>query len=87
MICKDCIHYEVCEALANNNGIMRVSPQHCGFYKNAADVESKSEAAKEIFADIEEISGVYETPFNIYITIREQKYDVLKKKHIERRKI
>ena len=47
----------------------------------------KAEAAKEIFADIEEAGGVYETPFNTYITIREQKYNALKKKHIERRKI
>ena len=81
MICKDCIHYEVCEALANNNGIMRVSPQHCGFYKNAADIGLKSEVARVIFADIEEISGIYATPFNTYITIREQKYNEIKKKH------
>ena len=47
----------------------------------------KAEIANEIFADLEEAAGVYETPFNTYITIREQKYNEIKEKHIERKKI
>ena len=41
--CEDCLHYEVCEALEQGNGLMKVSPIHCGFYKPSADVVPKSE--------------------------------------------
>lgn len=35
--CKECLHYDLCNAL-EMNGISRVSPSQCGFYKPAADV-------------------------------------------------
>lgn len=31
--CKDCLHYEVCEALENGNGIKKVHPIQCGCFK------------------------------------------------------
>jgi hypothetical protein len=36
--CEDCLHFEVCQALEQGNGIMRVHPLHCGCYKPTADV-------------------------------------------------
>lgn len=36
--CKDCIHYDVCEALESGNGIKKVHPVQCGVFKNKADV-------------------------------------------------
>lgn len=32
MICKECIHFDVCEAL-ESNGISKVYPSQCGCYK------------------------------------------------------
>lgn len=50
--CKECLHVELCEALEQGNGLMKVSPIHCGYYKPAADVAPKSE--------VEKITGKYE---------------------------
>ena len=50
--CEECLHFEVCEALEQGNGLMKVSPIHCGYYKNAADVVSKSEVAREIMQEV-----------------------------------
>ena len=33
MTCKDCVHYEVCEAL-EQNGISRIHPSLCGCFKD-----------------------------------------------------
>lgn len=33
MTCKDCVHYELCEAL-EKNGISRIYPSQCGFFKD-----------------------------------------------------
>lgn len=33
MTCKDCVHYEVCEAL-EKNGISRIYPSLCGCFKD-----------------------------------------------------
>lgn len=33
MTCKDCVHYELCEAL-EKNGISRIYPSRCGFFKD-----------------------------------------------------
>ena len=44
--CEDCLHFEVCEALEQGNGLMKVPPIHCGCYKNAADVVPKSEVER-----------------------------------------
>ena len=41
--CDECLHFEVCEALEQGNGLMKVSPIHCGVYKPTADVVPKSE--------------------------------------------
>ena len=41
--CEECLHFEVCEALEQFNGLMKVPPIHCGFYKPTADVAPKSE--------------------------------------------
>lgn len=41
--CEECLHFEVCEALEQGNGLMKVSPIHCGYYKPTADVVPKSE--------------------------------------------
>ena len=38
MSCKDCIHYEICDIMADQYGIPKISPSQCGFYKNTADV-------------------------------------------------
>ena len=35
--CKDCLHYEVCEALENGNGVKKVHPIQCGCFKPKAD--------------------------------------------------
>ena len=35
--CKDCLHYDVCEALENGNGVKKVHPIQCGCFKNKAD--------------------------------------------------
>ena len=34
MSCKDCLHYEICEALYEMNGISKIFPSQCAFYKN-----------------------------------------------------
>lgn len=34
MSCKDCLHYEICEALYEMNGISKIFPSQCSFYKN-----------------------------------------------------
>ena len=34
MTCNNCIHYDVCEALYQGNGIPKVSPIHCGVFKD-----------------------------------------------------
>ena len=34
MTCKDCLHYEICEALYEMNGISKIFPSQCAFYKN-----------------------------------------------------
>lgn len=34
MTCKDCLHYEICEALYEMNGISKIFPSQCTFYKN-----------------------------------------------------
>ena len=44
--CEECLHFEVCEALEQGNGLMKVNPIHCGCYKNTADVAPKSEVEK-----------------------------------------
>ena len=41
--CEECLHFELCEALEQANGLMKVPPIHCGFYKTTADVVPKSE--------------------------------------------
>lgn len=43
--CKECLHFEVCEAL-EQNGINKVSPIQCGCYKPTADVVPKTEVEK-----------------------------------------
>lgn len=35
--CKECIHYEVCEALENGNGVKKVHPIQCGCFKPKVD--------------------------------------------------
>ena len=35
--CKDCLHYDVCEALENGNGVKKVHPIQCGCFKPKAD--------------------------------------------------
>ena len=50
--CEDCLHFEVCQALEQGNGIMRVHPLYCGFYKPTADVVPRAELAREIFEEI-----------------------------------
>ena len=44
--CEECLHFEVCEALEQGNGLMKVSPIHCGYYKPTADVAPKSEVER-----------------------------------------
>ena len=36
--CKDCIHYEICDIMADQYGIPKVPSSQCGFYKNTTDV-------------------------------------------------
>ena len=57
--CEDCLHFEVCQALEQGNGIMRVHPLHCGFYKPTADVAPRAELAREIFEEIAQIKKEY----------------------------
>lgn len=44
--CDECLHFEVCEALEQGNGLIKVPPIHCGFYKPTADVVPKSEVER-----------------------------------------
>ena len=37
-LCKDCIHYAICDIMADQYGIPTVPSSQCGFYKNATDV-------------------------------------------------
>ncbi len=32
--CKNCIHYEMCQALEEGNGILKIGPIHCGYFKD-----------------------------------------------------
>ena len=58
--CEECLHFEVCEALEHGNGLMKVSPIHCGCYKPAADVveTEKYNDLREAFIDFV-CSGVH----------------------------
>lgn len=54
MSCEDCLHFTVCEALEQGNGIKKVHPIHCGCFKNKADfveVEKVAEMFAEQFGD------------------------------------
>ena len=37
MTCKECLHYPVCEALANNGQAPLIPPQECEYYSNKRD--------------------------------------------------
>lgn len=64
--CEECLHFDLCEALEKGNGLMKVHPIYCGFYKPTADVAPKSEvefwqdtaanAKKEILLEIERLA-------------------------------
>ena len=34
MKCEECLHYEVCKALEEGNGIGMIKAENCSFYKN-----------------------------------------------------
>lgn len=34
MKCEECLHYEVCKALEEGNGIRMIKAENCSFYKN-----------------------------------------------------
>lgn len=79
--CRNCIHKNVCELY----DIVQ-DPMHaigCGNFLNSSDVILKSEAAKEIFEDIEK-----HLIFNTYgiATISDKTFDELKKKYPEEKK-
>ena len=59
--CEGCIHFDVCEALEKGNGLMKVHPIYCGFYKPTADVAPRAEVARKIFDEIHKIRsfGIY----------------------------
>ena len=78
--CKDCLHFEVCEALEQGNGLMKVPPIHCGCYKNATDVVQREEVEK-IFAEIDSTIELVCAMTGVNITIF-GKYAELKKKYI-----
>ena len=44
--CEECLHYDLCQALEDNNNMKKVPPIYCGFYKNTADVVPKIEVEK-----------------------------------------
>lgn len=50
--CEECLHYNLCQALEDNNDMKKVPPIYCGFYNNTADVVPKSEV-EELKADLE----------------------------------
>ena len=37
MTCKDCLHFDVCDVLENNNGLMKVHPTFCACFKDKND--------------------------------------------------
>lgn len=41
--CEDCLHFDLCEAFERHNGLTKVEPTLCGFYKPAADVAPTDE--------------------------------------------
>ena len=54
-LCKDCIHYNVCEQWAMDmfdEWGVDAMPNACDLFKSAADVAPKNEVAREIIAEI-----------------------------------
>ena len=79
--CEDCLHFEVCQALEQGNGIMRVHPLYCGFYKPTADVVPRAELAREILEEMEKelaecdcVDRVFDTFVNLTIAELKKKY-------------
>lgn len=52
--CEDCLHYVVCEALENGNGIKKVCPAQCGCFedKNIIKANAIKEFAERLKEDI-----------------------------------
>lgn len=36
--CKDCLHFDVCEALESGNGIPKLHPLQCGCFKSQSNI-------------------------------------------------
>ena len=84
--CEDCLHFEVCQALEQGNGIMRVHPLYCGFYKPTADVVPRAELAREIFWEMDKLLlsiTIDEETEESFVGFDFDKYIALKKKYTE----
>ena len=56
--CKECLHFDVCEALENGNGIKKVHPIQCGCFKPAADVVEVKRGKWEVTEHREHINVI-----------------------------
>lgn len=74
--CKDCIHFELCEAFERCNGLARVDAELCGFYKPTADAV-EAEIARKIFKEIRMLCLHID---NVYDAMR---FEALIKKYTE----
>lgn len=64
MTCENCIHYDVCEALEVGNGLAKVHPIHCGYFKDKSRyIELPCKVGDEIFFLHESDEG---EPYCIY---------------------
>lgn len=59
--CKDCIHYDTCKNLDRLFDHKAFGSEAC-LYFISADVAPKSEVAREIFEEIEELAKIYTFP-------------------------
>ena len=82
--CEECLHFEVCEALEQGNGIMKVSPIYCAYYKPTADVVPKSEVDR-LTVELEAMrtaANSYKMHYeNLAREIFEEIEDFIKKQH------
>ena len=85
-LCKDCIHYNVCEQWAkdvSDEWAVDAMPYACDLFQSTADVAPKSEVAREIFEEIEKNAIEHEMFGRTVLFIGQGTLAELKKKYTE----
>lgn len=63
MTCENCIHFDVCDALAKND-IPKVSPRLCGCYKDKSNyIELPCKIGSKLYMLVTKRARVYMQPF------------------------